>query len=131
MKLTMLAGIMRGMQYDSRAMCRLKVLHKHGIHTWDQHATHFRRAAQIVVRTGESFLQKRTINGHDADILSSYQQILGLQADIQTQTTVLKCALDSGIGVEQARKKLRVIDTKLHTQHADLAKHRSNGSGAV
>ncbi|KAF8582983.1 hypothetical protein K439DRAFT_1349952, partial [Ramaria rubella] len=41
MKLTMLAGIMRGMQYDSRAMCGLKVLHKHGIHTRDQHTTHF------------------------------------------------------------------------------------------
>ncbi|KAF8576627.1 hypothetical protein K439DRAFT_1655220 [Ramaria rubella] len=129
MKLAVLAGVMRGMQYDSRAMCGLKVLHKHGIHTQDQHATHFRQAARIVVRTAA--VQKRTVNGHDADILSSYQQILRLQADIQTQTTVLKRALDSGIGVEQARKKLRVIDTKLHTQHADLAKRRSNGSGAV
>ncbi|KAF8584860.1 hypothetical protein K439DRAFT_1344933 [Ramaria rubella] len=41
MKLTMLAGIMRGMQYDSRAMRGLEVLQKHGIHTQDQHATHF------------------------------------------------------------------------------------------
>ncbi|KAF8591037.1 hypothetical protein K439DRAFT_1650871 [Ramaria rubella] len=33
MKLTMLAGIMRGLQYDSRAMCGLEILQKHGIHT--------------------------------------------------------------------------------------------------
>ncbi|KAF8576151.1 hypothetical protein K439DRAFT_1623060 [Ramaria rubella] len=130
-KLTMLAGIMRGMQYDSRAMRGLEVLQKHGIHTRDQHATHFQRAARTVVRSTK--VQKQIVDAHDVDIRSIYQQVLGLQADVQTQATVLKRALDSGIqiGIEQARKTLRTIDTKLQTQHVDLVKHQNHGSGAV
>ncbi|KAF8584884.1 hypothetical protein K439DRAFT_1616374 [Ramaria rubella] len=63
----------------------------------------------------------------------SISKYLGFQADVQTQAIVLKRALDSGIqiGIEQARKKLRTIDTKLQTQHVDLVKHRNHGSGAV
>ena len=52
-KLTMLAGIHRGMQYDHRAMHSVEVLQYHGIHTRDQTATHFRRAAYAIVRSGE------------------------------------------------------------------------------
>ncbi|KAF8572755.1 hypothetical protein K439DRAFT_1506051, partial [Ramaria rubella] len=127
-KLTMLAGIMRGMQYDSRAMRGLEVLQKHGIHIRDQHATHFRRAARTVVRSTK--VQKRIVDAHDVDIRSIYQQVLGLQADVQTQAIVLKRALDSGIqiGIEQARKTLRTIDMKLQTQHVDLVKHQNHGS---
>lgn len=51
-KLTLLAGIHRGMQYDSRAMRGIKVLSKHGIHNRDQHASHFRRAARAISRSG-------------------------------------------------------------------------------
>ncbi|KAF8590817.1 hypothetical protein K439DRAFT_1657169 [Ramaria rubella] len=102
-KLTMLAGIMRGMQYDSRAMRGLEVLQKHGIHTRDQHATHFRRAARTVVRSTK--VQKRIVDAHDVDIRSIYQQVLGLQADVQTQAIVLKRALDSGIQIHSDRDR--------------------------
>jgi hypothetical protein len=52
-KLTMLAGIMRGMHYDARAMQGLDVLQQYGIHSRDQHATHFRRAARAIGRSSE------------------------------------------------------------------------------
>ncbi|KAF8582115.1 hypothetical protein K439DRAFT_1511977 [Ramaria rubella] len=44
-KLTMLAGIMRGMQYDSRVLSGLELLRMYGISTRDQLQTHFRRAS--------------------------------------------------------------------------------------
>ncbi|KAF8582118.1 hypothetical protein K439DRAFT_1511983 [Ramaria rubella] len=44
-KLTMLAGIMHGMQYDSRAISGLELLRMYGISTRDQLQTHFRRAS--------------------------------------------------------------------------------------
>ncbi|KAJ6554288.1 hypothetical protein B0H19DRAFT_1029451 [Mycena capillaripes] len=41
--LTMLGGIMRGMQYDARAMAALDLHSSQGIYARDQTATHFRR----------------------------------------------------------------------------------------
>ncbi|KAF8582842.1 hypothetical protein K439DRAFT_1350218 [Ramaria rubella] len=55
-KLTMLAGIMRGMQYDSRAMTGLQLLSTYGISSRDQQPTHFRRAARAIVRSSTSLL---------------------------------------------------------------------------
>ncbi|KAJ7728102.1 hypothetical protein B0H16DRAFT_1331143 [Mycena metata] len=48
--LTMLGGIMRGMQYDARAMGTLKLHSMHGIYTRDQTATHFRRLQRSLNR---------------------------------------------------------------------------------
>ncbi|KAJ7817391.1 hypothetical protein B0H14DRAFT_2374051 [Mycena olivaceomarginata] len=48
--LTLLAGIMRGMQYDARS--------SHGIYHRDQISTHFRRAQRSVNRHGARFLSK-------------------------------------------------------------------------
>ncbi|KAF8576068.1 hypothetical protein K439DRAFT_1541551, partial [Ramaria rubella] len=50
-KLMMLAGIMRGMQYDSRAMSGLELLCTYGISSRDQQQNHFRHASRAIVRT--------------------------------------------------------------------------------
>ncbi|KAF8587656.1 hypothetical protein K439DRAFT_1407319 [Ramaria rubella] len=44
-KLTMLVGIMRGMQYDSHAMSGLTLLCTYSISSRDQQQTHFRHAS--------------------------------------------------------------------------------------
>ncbi|KAJ7788049.1 hypothetical protein B0H14DRAFT_2398806 [Mycena olivaceomarginata] len=51
--LTMLGGIMRGMQYDARAMGALELHASQGIYARDQTATHFRRQQRSVNRHGE------------------------------------------------------------------------------
>jgi hypothetical protein len=51
-KLTLLAGIMRGREYDARAMAGLDLTDTYGIHPRDQLATHFRRAARALLRSG-------------------------------------------------------------------------------
>jgi hypothetical protein len=56
--LTLLAGIMRGMQYDARAMSALSLYSSHGIYHRDQISTHFRRAQRSVNRHGARFLSK-------------------------------------------------------------------------
>ncbi|KAJ7065891.1 hypothetical protein B0H15DRAFT_807690 [Mycena belliarum] len=48
--LTILAGIMRGMQYDARAMAALSLYSSHGIYGRDQTSTHFRRLQRSVNR---------------------------------------------------------------------------------
>ncbi|KAJ7809872.1 hypothetical protein B0H14DRAFT_2607764, partial [Mycena olivaceomarginata] len=48
--LTMLGGIMRGMQYDARAMGALELHASQGIYARDQTATHFRRQQRSVNR---------------------------------------------------------------------------------
>ncbi|KAF8573323.1 hypothetical protein K439DRAFT_1559053 [Ramaria rubella] len=55
-KLTMLAGIMRGMQYDSQAMAGLEVLQACGIYSRDQKPTHFRHATRAIVQSSKSFM---------------------------------------------------------------------------
>ena len=52
-KLTMLAGIHRGMQYDVCTIQGLRMLEAHSIHSRDQQATHFRQAACAIVRSGK------------------------------------------------------------------------------
>ncbi|KAJ6477249.1 hypothetical protein DFH09DRAFT_1293043 [Mycena vulgaris] len=48
--LTMLGGIMRGMQYDARAMGALELHSSQGIYSRDQTATHFRRLQRSLNR---------------------------------------------------------------------------------
>ncbi|KAF7372317.1 hypothetical protein MVEN_00091900 [Mycena venus] len=48
--LTILGGIMRGMQYDARAMAALSLYSSHGIYHRDQTSTHFRRYQRSVNR---------------------------------------------------------------------------------
>lgn len=50
--LTVLAGIMRGMQFDARATTSIKLFDEHGIYPRDQQATHFRRYERSVHRHG-------------------------------------------------------------------------------
>ncbi|KAK7001996.1 hypothetical protein R3P38DRAFT_3608943 [Favolaschia claudopus] len=51
--LTILGGIMRGMQYDARAMEALQLHSTQGIYIRDQTATHFRRLQRSLNRHGE------------------------------------------------------------------------------
>ncbi|KAJ6565296.1 hypothetical protein DFH09DRAFT_919678 [Mycena vulgaris] len=52
--LTMLGGIMRGMQYDARAMGALELPSTQGIYSRDQTATHFRRLQRSLNRHSKS-----------------------------------------------------------------------------
>ncbi|KAF8587967.1 hypothetical protein K439DRAFT_1652094 [Ramaria rubella] len=99
-KLTMLAGIMRGMQYDSRAMSGLELLRTYGISSRDQQQTHFRRASRAIVRS--TAVQKRAIQACDVEQQAAYKQLVGLQHKF------LKHALKKERGVEQASKKIRI-----------------------
>ncbi|KAJ7857577.1 hypothetical protein B0H13DRAFT_1640899 [Mycena leptocephala] len=53
--LTMLGGIMRGMQYDARAMEALELHSSQGIYSRDQTATHFRRLQRSLNRHGNAY----------------------------------------------------------------------------
>ncbi|TDL13756.1 hypothetical protein BD410DRAFT_720612 [Rickenella mellea] len=53
--LTLLAGIMRGMQYDARAIKSIVSFAEVGIHSRDQTSTHFYRTSRAVGRQGSSF----------------------------------------------------------------------------
>ncbi|KAK7001956.1 hypothetical protein R3P38DRAFT_3326837 [Favolaschia claudopus] len=48
--LTILGGIMRGMQYDARAMAAISLYSSQGIYSRDQTSTHFRRTQRSVAR---------------------------------------------------------------------------------
>ncbi|KAF8584190.1 hypothetical protein K439DRAFT_1660868 [Ramaria rubella] len=97
-RLTMLADIMRGMQYDSRVMSGIKLLCKQGIPSRDQPPTHFWQAVQAISRA--SAVQKCTIQAHDVELQTAYKQLSGLQTNVQTQTVSLKHAKETGKGIE-------------------------------
>ncbi|KAF8488469.1 hypothetical protein BU17DRAFT_72797 [Hysterangium stoloniferum] len=62
-KLMMLAGIMRGMQFDSRCMASLDILCKYGINVRDQQATQARAIQRS--KTQASVLESSTGKGKD------------------------------------------------------------------
>ncbi|KAF8589390.1 hypothetical protein K439DRAFT_403058 [Ramaria rubella] len=125
----MLAGIMRGMQYDSRAMSGIELLCKHGIPSRDQPPTHFWRAVRAISRA--SAVQKRTIQAHDVELQTAYKQLTGLQTNVQTQTVSLKRAKETGKGIERAYKKLCKTNKQMHTLQAGLGDLQSQSSGTV
>jgi hypothetical protein len=55
-KLSLVAGLMRGMEYDARAMSGIELTDTYGIHIRDQLSTHFRRSTRAIVRSGTVFL---------------------------------------------------------------------------
>ncbi|KAF8520313.1 hypothetical protein JB92DRAFT_3082143 [Gautieria morchelliformis] len=52
--LTLLAAIMRGLQYDEHAVAALQLMDTAGIHPRDQLPTEYRRAGRAVLRQGQS-----------------------------------------------------------------------------
>lgn len=54
-KLAMVPGIIRGNEYDSRGVARLKHHEEFGINNRDQAQTHFRRAARSVIKSSASY----------------------------------------------------------------------------
>ncbi|KAF8576790.1 hypothetical protein K439DRAFT_1622602 [Ramaria rubella] len=103
-KLTMLAGIMRRMQYDSQAMSGLTLL---------------------------CAVQKHTAHTHDVELQTTYKQLVGLQHNFQTQSDSLKHAMEKGMGVEQAFKKLHKTDAEFHKIHAGLSELQNQSSGTM
>ncbi|KAJ7505090.1 hypothetical protein B0H11DRAFT_1709164 [Mycena galericulata] len=61
--LTMLGGIMRGMQYDARTMGSLELHSSQGIYSRDQTSTHFRRLQRSLNRHGR-YLSRADILDH-------------------------------------------------------------------
>ncbi|KIJ44892.1 hypothetical protein M422DRAFT_251516 [Sphaerobolus stellatus SS14] len=107
-KLTMLAGIMNGMQYDARAMRDLFVLLEYRIRTRDQTATHFRRLLR-------QLLEVRTVSSHDDIIRSLCNQVLEPER-----------AVDQPVLVQ-----LRIEEIRLHELFEDLRTAQKKGSGQV
>ncbi|KAF8516406.1 hypothetical protein BU17DRAFT_67419 [Hysterangium stoloniferum] len=128
-KLTMLAGIMRGMQFDSRCMASLNILCKYGINMRDQQATHFRRAARAIQRS--RLVQKRTIESIDEDINILYNEVLSLQTHVETQASVLEYSTGKGKDHERPVKRLRQDSKRLTEMHNNLRKLISRGSGKI
>ncbi|KAF8572605.1 hypothetical protein K439DRAFT_1625662 [Ramaria rubella] len=94
-KLTMLAGIMRGMQYDSRPMSGLELLRTYGISSRDRQQTP--DAHHDMSHCSEQYVgavQKRAIQAHDVEQQAAYKQLVGLQHKS------LKRALKKEKGVE-------------------------------
>ncbi|KAJ7920959.1 hypothetical protein B0H13DRAFT_2230669 [Mycena leptocephala] len=60
--LTMLGGIMRGMQYDARAMGTLELHSSQGIYSRDQTATHFRRLQRSLNRYAPSQIDSPVVS---------------------------------------------------------------------
>jgi len=60
--LTLLGGIMRGLQYDQQAMDALSLHDIHGIISRDQEATHFPRLERSVQRRGAFIFESGCIN---------------------------------------------------------------------
>ncbi|KAF8526669.1 hypothetical protein BU17DRAFT_40561 [Hysterangium stoloniferum] len=57
-KLTLLAGIIRGIQYDSCAMANIELFCLHGIHMRDQQSTHHHRAARSIFEVVSTYPYK-------------------------------------------------------------------------
>ncbi|KAF8523178.1 hypothetical protein BU17DRAFT_64069 [Hysterangium stoloniferum] len=93
-KLTMLAGIMCGMQFDSGCMASLNILCKYGINMRDQQATHFRRVARAIQRS--RLVQKCTIKSIEEDINILDNEVLSLQTHVETQASVLESSTGKG-----------------------------------
>ncbi|KIJ27755.1 hypothetical protein M422DRAFT_271044 [Sphaerobolus stellatus SS14] len=110
-RLTMLAGIMRGMQFDSRALIALLILLEHGIHTRDQAATHYRRISRAIIRSAG--VQQRTVAQQDTVIQSLSEKILKQQAAVEHQQTSLKRTLEvSGDAQKKSKKKTGTRDNE-------------------
>ncbi|KAF8508096.1 hypothetical protein BU17DRAFT_100034 [Hysterangium stoloniferum] len=128
-KLTMLAGIMHGMQFDSRCMASLNILCKYGINMRDQQATHFCRAARAIQRS--RLVQKRTIESIDEDINILYNEVLSLQTHVETQASVLESSTGKGKDHERPVKRLRQDSKQLTEMHNNLRKLIPRGSGKI
>ncbi len=67
--LTMLAGVMRGMQFDWRTMASINLYRDTGIHYRDQPATHAHRIAHSVSRHGKKLHMCSARNPHMNQII--------------------------------------------------------------
>ncbi|KAJ7265241.1 hypothetical protein C8J57DRAFT_1069413, partial [Mycena rebaudengoi] len=83
--LTVLGGIMRGMQYDARAMGALELHSSQGVYSRDQTATHFRRLQRSLNRHGKVHLGTATTDDIN-NIQSSYRSALQLVIHLPKKT---------------------------------------------
>ncbi|KIJ35151.1 hypothetical protein M422DRAFT_262714 [Sphaerobolus stellatus SS14] len=123
-KLTMLAGIMRGMQYDARAMRALVVLLEYRIHTRDQAATHFRRLLR-------QLLEVRTVSSHDDIIWSLCNQVLEQERAVDRERIAANRALEAHTQMELVLVQLRIEEIRLHELFEELQTAQKKGSGQV
>ncbi|KIJ26707.1 hypothetical protein M422DRAFT_272219 [Sphaerobolus stellatus SS14] len=121
-KLTMLAGIMHGMQYDTRAMRALVVLLEYRIHTRDQAATHFR----LVLRT-----VTRSVSSHDDIIWSLCNQVLEQERAIDHERIAPNRALEAHTQMEPVLAQLQIEEIRLHELFEELRTAQKKGSGQV
>ncbi|KAF8578686.1 hypothetical protein K439DRAFT_1621146 [Ramaria rubella] len=71
--LTLLAAIMRGLQYDVRAVRSVGLMGEAGIHQRDQQPTYFRRAGRSVLRSVR--VQKRKLASIDEELRETHRQL--------------------------------------------------------
>ncbi|KIJ29381.1 hypothetical protein M422DRAFT_269218 [Sphaerobolus stellatus SS14] len=128
-KLTMLAGIMRGMQYDTCAMGALVVLLEYRIHTRDQAATHFRRVLRTVTRSAN--VQQRTVSSHDDIIRTLCNQVLEQERAIDREQIAANRALEAHTQMEPVLAQLQIEEIRLHELFEELRTAQEKGSGQV
>ncbi|KIJ33107.1 hypothetical protein M422DRAFT_264982 [Sphaerobolus stellatus SS14] len=122
----MLAGIMRGMQLDSRALIALLLL-EHGIHTRDQAVTHYQRISRAIIRSAG--VQQRTVAQQDTVIQSLSEKILKQQAAVERQQTSLKRTLEVSGDAQQVFKRLQTEENHLQEMQQELHLVSRTGSG--
>ncbi|GJJ12557.1 hypothetical protein Clacol_006800 [Clathrus columnatus] len=107
MKLTMLARIMRGLQFDSRLL--------NAIDIWKDEET----------------LQQKIVSIKDKEMKTLRNKAKNLEGQVVASAIVVKCTLESFKNAESSIKKLRKNDQKLRETHQQLKKITPQCSGAV
>ncbi|GJJ09188.1 hypothetical protein Clacol_003410 [Clathrus columnatus] len=130
-KLTLLAGIMRGLQYNSCAIIFLDTFLKEGIYSCNCHFTHFQRASQAIRWKGMS--QEKAVILKDSEITTNYKKILKLQDGVQSAAKLVKHSLEPTMShnIEPAKKRLFTAVDKLEKSSQQLDKIKTQGSGAI
>ncbi|KIJ40774.1 hypothetical protein M422DRAFT_256193 [Sphaerobolus stellatus SS14] len=128
-KLSILAGTMKGYHLDSRAMSMLEVEELLGIDTNDPAATHFRRSRRALHRS--IAVQKRNNLTNDKELGKSYQQLEKLQQEASKLFQKLKRGFEGGSGIEHASKRLKNIQSKYSEEFAALKSLQDKSTSRV
>ncbi|GJJ11595.1 hypothetical protein Clacol_005830 [Clathrus columnatus] len=125
----MLAGIMRGLQFDSRALGNVDFWIEECIPPRDRLATHFHQSKRVIHL--KTTIQQKNILAKDIEIQNLYEKAQELQCSIIFGAEVVKRTLDSSKNPEKAQKHLRKCDQQLQDINTRLKTLIPQGSGLI
>ncbi|EJD41551.1 hypothetical protein AURDEDRAFT_169446, partial [Auricularia subglabra TFB-10046 SS5] len=128
-QLSLLAGIMHGMEFDSRLLRGRLAFATSGVQTRYTLGTDWQRAARNIKR-GENVARKVRAS-HDAAIDESKAGLLAAVSDARDQVSVLSASSSTQSQASAARKRLRELDETIPQQRTHLLKLAKLGSGSV